>query len=281
MLFTRNPANPPTVPNLQVIPVTLTPVPVPNNAVAQNLSQLVALMAQYLGAQIQADISFFPTVASDPATNISPIIYNATQNVFKYWSTITGNYQAIGFLQVTQNPTTNQGVIFNTVSEQFLAWNGSSYVPIPLIPIVTSVPTTNTQGVIIYNQTNNAFLFWNGSAYVGISIYQAATDPTSNLGLFFNTATNLLKVWNPAIGSGQYSTAGYLPSLGDQKMSYTNADNLAAGWVLADGRTISGIGGLTATQSANLTGLFGATLPTVASVGSPAYYFLIFCGTSN
>ena len=269
------------MPNLQVIPITLTPVPVPNNTVAQNLSQLVALVAQYLGAQIQADISFFPTVASDPATNVGPLIYNSTQNVFKWWSTATGNYQPIGFLFVSQNPTTNQGPVFNTVSNTFLVWNGSQYVPIPLIPIVQSVPTTNTGGTIIYDQTNNCFLFWNGTAYVGIGIYQAATDPTSNLGLFFNTATNLLKIWNPAIGTGQYSTVGYLPALGDQKMSYTNADDLANGWVLANGRTISGIGGLTATQSANLTNLFGTTLPTVASVGSPPYYFLIFCGTSN
>ncbi len=128
----------------QVIPITLSPVPVPLNAVAESLSQLVALVAQYLEAEIQSDVSFFLSVTSDPATDQGVIIYNSVQNVFKAWNGSLGKYLPIGFLFVDTLPTTDQGYFYNTANNSFYYWNGTSY----------SAVTSASAGDVLFNYNN-------------------------------------------------------------------------------------------------------------------------------
>lgn len=81
------------------IPITLTPVPVPTGVKATDINQLLTILTQYIVGSINTDVSFFQTVSSDPSTLTTPLIFNSSQQVFKYWSNTLGNYQAITSFQ--------------------------------------------------------------------------------------------------------------------------------------------------------------------------------------
>mgnify|MGYP003344300685 CR=1 FL=1 len=77
------------------IPITLTPVPVPVGVKATDINQLITIITQFTAASINADVSFFQIVSADPTQMTTPLIFNTTQGVFKYWDTTVGKYTPI------------------------------------------------------------------------------------------------------------------------------------------------------------------------------------------
>lgn len=77
------------------IPITLTPVPVPVGVKATDINQLITIITQFTAASINANVSFFQTVSADPTQQTTPLIFNTSQGVFKYWDTNVGKYVAI------------------------------------------------------------------------------------------------------------------------------------------------------------------------------------------
>ena len=77
------------------IPITLTPVPVPVGIKATDINQLITIITQFTAASVNADVSFFQSVSSDPTAQTTPIIFNTSQAVFKYWDTGLGKYYPI------------------------------------------------------------------------------------------------------------------------------------------------------------------------------------------
>ena len=81
------------------------------------------------------------------------------------------------------------------------------------------------------------------------------------------TTNNTFYAW----GGSSYSPVSQIASVGDIKSNFTNADELALGWVLAAGsRTIDSITAMTANQNANAHALFGAgALIQIPNVAAP------------
>ena len=103
---------------------------------------------------------------------------------------------------------------------------------------------------------------------------QGNTNPSYDQGLFYNTAQKLFYVWSQ--DQGKYIPMVVGPRLGDTKLTYVAGDELALGFVKLDGRAPANVTGASASQVANLTTLFGATLPTQANLGTAVYK--VFCG---
>lgn len=88
-------------------------------------------------------------------------------------------------------------------------------------------------------------------------------DPTTFDGqLIFNVTQGIFKWWNTNTGSYQPLTPF---QIGDVKNSFSGQDQVSVGWVVMNGRAISAIPGLTASQNAALESLFGdgGNLPNV------------------
>ena len=108
--------------------------------------------------------------------------------------------------------------------------------------------------------------------------------------LFYSTVTGYFYAWSGVAGA--YVPTGQNLVVGDVLFDYTNADELARGYVLAAGsRTIDSIAGLSASQNFNLHVLLGAgagvevpnvTAPTSTvgggSGGGGTLFPKIFCG---
>lgn len=77
------------------IPITLTPVPVPVGVQATDINQLITIITQFTAASINADVSFFQIVSADPTQITTPLIFNTSQGVFKFWDTTVGKYTPI------------------------------------------------------------------------------------------------------------------------------------------------------------------------------------------
>lgn len=77
------------------IPITLTPVPVPVGVRATDINQLITILTQYIAASVNADVSFFQSVSSDPTQQTTALIFNTSQSVFKYWDTGLGRYMPV------------------------------------------------------------------------------------------------------------------------------------------------------------------------------------------
>lgn len=84
----------------QTIPIILTAGPVPPGFAAADINQLMQAIATYISGAIRTDVTFIPRVLNDPATNISPIIFNVSQNIFKVWDISSGSYIAITEFQL-------------------------------------------------------------------------------------------------------------------------------------------------------------------------------------
>lgn len=81
------------------IPITLTPVPVPVGVKALDINQLITIITQYTAASVNQDVSFFQLVSVDPSTQTTPLIFNISQGVFKYWDTTVGRYTPVTSFQ--------------------------------------------------------------------------------------------------------------------------------------------------------------------------------------
>lgn len=94
-------------------------------------------------------------------------------------------------------------------------------------------------------------------------IQEFANDPSTFQGnLIFNTTEGLWKRWDLGTTSYQPLTAF---TYGDTKNTFVSGDDTTNGWIVCDGRKISAIQNITATQAAVLQSLFGVngSLPVV------------------
>lgn len=121
------------------IPITLTPVPVPVGVKATDINQLITIITQYTAASVNANVSFFQIVSADPTQITTPLIFNSTQGVFKYWDTTVGKYMPISPFQ--------PGDIKNTFSggdSPQTGWIDCDGRPIGEVPNISA----NQQGVL-------------------------------------------------------------------------------------------------------------------------------------
>lgn len=136
-------------------------------------------------------------------------------------------------------------------------------IPITLTP--TTVPTDFAAANI--NELMTAIsTYIQGAIRADVSFYlEVLVDPTSFVtNLIFNSTQGVWKYWNSSLG--RYVTVtDYI--VGDIKYSFASADQVANGWVVLNGRTITAIPGLSGSQIAALQTLFpSGTLPVVVPV---------------
>ncbi len=102
---------------------------------------------------------------------------------------------------------------------------------------------------------------------------QGSVLPTTDQGvIFYSTLTGYFYFWSTTAGA--YVVTGQNLVSGDVLLNYTAGDELARGYVLADGRVIDNIATLSANQNAALHVLFGSgalkTIPTITPPASAA-----------
>ena len=82
------------------IPINITPLPVPVGVQAININQLFQLWSQFVEASIDmANVSFFIQGTVDPSSD-QGLFFNTNQNMFKVWSISQGKYLPISDVQV-------------------------------------------------------------------------------------------------------------------------------------------------------------------------------------
>jgi len=82
-------------PNINFVPIKLTPLPVPAGTKAANWDQLLTIISQYIAGQIQQNVSFFQTFANPPGYNAGSLIYVENRKNFFVWNTSTGQYDLL------------------------------------------------------------------------------------------------------------------------------------------------------------------------------------------
>lgn len=111
-----------------------------------------------------------------------------------------------------------------------------------------------------------------GSVSAAIDFFRkGAVDPNSNVGIFFNTVSQVFKVWNST--AGKYEPITNL-NIGDVKQSFTVGDELSRGWIQLNGRAKTNVVGISTSQLAALNSIFPGTdfipdLKLLASVALP------------
>jgi hypothetical protein len=121
------------------IPITLTPVPVPVGVKATDINQLITIITQYTAASVNANVSFFQIVSADPTQITTPLIFNTTQGVFKFWDTTVGKYTPISPFQPGDIKNT-----FNGGDSPQTGWIDCDGRPIGDVPNISA----NQQGVL-------------------------------------------------------------------------------------------------------------------------------------
>jgi hypothetical protein len=171
------------------IPITLTPVPVPIGVKATDINQLITIITQFTAASINADVSFFQTVSADPTQQTTPLIFNTSQAVFKYWDTSVGKYMPITPFQAGDIKNT-----FNGGDSPQTGWIDCDGRAIGEVPNISS----NQQGVL------NA-LFGVGGTLPDLSPVQGFSNlPTSDA--FTNVAVPNTTPPTGQIGALPFST---------------------------------------------------------------------------
>lgn len=92
------------------IPIVLTPVPPPVGITAANFAQLLTNICQYISAVVNANVSFFQTFASPPATFQGDLIFVTGLQNFMVWDTGTGQYNPLN--QIPIGGVLQQAVIY-------------------------------------------------------------------------------------------------------------------------------------------------------------------------
>ena len=136
----------------------------------------------------------------------------------------------------------------------------SQTIPINLIPLPT--PTGIEYSTIdqLLTVISN---YLSGQISTDVSFFaQGASDPTSYVTkLFYNTSQNVWKGWDT--GTGSYLSITPF-QYGDVKNSFVDGDEISNGWLVLNGRLITGIQGLSLRQGQVLAQLFpSGTLPQV------------------
>ncbi len=79
----------------QRIPISLSWTTLPVGVNPADLNQLGTVIAQYLTGQITTTVSFSDSGASDPTQLVTPLFFNTSQGVWKYWDNGAGKYLAV------------------------------------------------------------------------------------------------------------------------------------------------------------------------------------------
>lgn len=106
----------------QTIPLTLSWGPVATDVRAEDINQLGKLIARQLAASLRADVTFIPVLTNDPATNEGQLIFNVTQNIFKSWDVVAGDYRAVSSFAIGDVKNTFVGV--DAISTGWIILNG-------------------------------------------------------------------------------------------------------------------------------------------------------------
>lgn len=125
----------------QTFPVTLTWGPVTAPVVAADINELGTLVAGQLAAQVQADVSFYVEVATDPTSFITNVILNTTHGVFKLWNLSTGAY--VPMTQFAVGDVKNSFSGLDSVGTGWVILDGRAITSIPGLSAVQQVNLQN------------------------------------------------------------------------------------------------------------------------------------------
>lgn len=189
---------------MQRIPIALAWTPLPVGVNPATLDQLGTVIAQYLSGQISSDVSFFEMGASDPTQLVTPLFFNTSQGIFKYWDVNAGRYLAVTPFQPgdTKNSFVTgdeiqqgwivldgreisaiQGISQNqsSVLQQLFGINGS-------LPTVTPVQSlTGLPAADAYSSIGTSNAVQPPEGQIGALPFGASYDPTQPQALATNT----------------------------------------------------------------------------------------------
>lgn len=77
---------------MQTIPITLQPVPVPVGISYATINDLLTIVAKYLSAQIESNVTFIQEFATNPSTFQGDLIFNTTTGLWMRWDIGTASY---------------------------------------------------------------------------------------------------------------------------------------------------------------------------------------------
>lgn len=113
----------------QSIPITLQWGQFTGSFVAGDINELGVFIAQQMAGAIRSDVSFMLITVNDPATEVTKLIYNTSQNLFKVWDTGTGRYLAN--LPFAIGDVKNSVVGTDTISTGWVVLDGRAIAAIP------------------------------------------------------------------------------------------------------------------------------------------------------
>lgn len=181
---------------LTSIPIKLTAQPAPVGITAANFNQLLTNICAYISAAIQANVSFFQTFASPPATYQGDLIFVTGIENFMVWSTASGQY--IPLNQIPIGGVLQQAVIYGTPSfddlqDGFVYLNGRSISSIiglsatqlanlnALFPNGGSLPNIQPLAPFPANQMAIVGSFTSGPGFIdGEVVTQTTSGATAN-----------------------------------------------------------------------------------------------------
>jgi len=131
----------------QTIPITLQWGQFTGSFVAGDINDLGVFIAQQMAGAIRSDVSFILLVTADPGTNVSLLIYNTTQNLFKVWDTGSGRYLAN--LPFAIGDIKNSFIGVDTVATGWVVLNGRAIAAIPGLSGAQQTHLTNLFGTTL------------------------------------------------------------------------------------------------------------------------------------
>lgn len=159
---------------------------------------------------------------------------------------------SIALVPVPAPPTVSVAQNFNQLMQNIAAYMAASVATGG--QFFTEGPTDPTTDIgLFFNTAQNVWKYFDASTgnYQPAGFLFVSTDPSTNEGYIYNTTSNQFKNWN---GTAYEPLTEFVP--GDEKLTYNSGDELVDGWFLQDGRAISSIVGATTEQLAALNALF-------------------------
>ena len=146
------------------IPITLTPIPVPVGVKATDINQLITIITQFTAASVNADVSFFQIVSADPTQMTTPLIFNTSQGVFKYWDTTVGKYTPVSQFQPVCGLSTSMYVFlmspgWNWVIGMYLPSPVSQYLKTACAVLkISGVVSSDGSAATVWKNDTSAFI---------------------------------------------------------------------------------------------------------------------------
>lgn len=191
---------------MQTVPIKLTWTPLPVGVNPLTLDQLGTVMAAYMAGQISSDVTFIPIGASDPTLFTSPLIFNDTQGVFKYWNTGSGKYVTVTPFQ--PGDTKNTFITGDEIQQGWILLDGrlisavsgisqnQTVVLQQLFGIGGSLPTVtpaltlaDLPAAAAYSSIALSGIIQPPQGQIGALPFGATYDPSQSQGLGANTET--------------------------------------------------------------------------------------------